>query len=343
MARDGEDAHEPRFVHVAVQLHRAHRPVEHERALKRGALGVHSACVRAVTLALEDRDGAVAAADDEAVAVVGPAADEHVHAVAPHHRRRVQHLVLHVDGREVGGAAPGEEVRGVGREGEGGEVAHLVAEGAVLGGERARRWVEDPVCQLPLAARRQLEGGGQPPLCVERAPAPARAKRHVGDFVSRDDAAAVHVPHDELFVLAHREQEPPAMREVAECDAYIVLLKPVFLCALGQAAIDALRVLPDNDVGLLAVLAGREEAAVLRQVDARHLVIVPTQEDLVVRVLQLRDHNASAEDVDDRRAVGMHVQRVRRLRVEADGVFEIHWRGWSTPGSGAAAVKTHRL
>ena len=105
-----------------------------------------------------------------------------------------------------------------------------------------------------------------------------------------------------------------------------MLLQPVELPARGRLGFvgGAGQILPNDHVSVIPRLPARNQRSAARHVQACDQVVVPAQKRLVVRVLELRDDDAAAEDVDDRFAVRMHVQRLRRVPVEADRVLELH-------------------
>ena len=213
--------------------------------------------------------------------------------------------------REVARGRGGVEVVARRREGQPREAAHLVAQVDLLVAHAAAGRVERPDLQRALAARRDQVLGRVAPLnaLLPAAPAHARGRLHVRPV--GDDAAVGQVPHHHLVVAldAHGEHEALVLRDRDVHDAVVVLLHPVD--ELARLPV------PHDHVGVVARLRRDEVTPAPRHGQARDQVVVPTQEGLLVRVIDVADHHTRARRVGHLVPVGVHMQRRARAAAEA--------------------------
>jgi len=81
-------------------------------------------------------------------------------------------------------------------------------------------------------------------------------------------------------------------------------------------------VVPDYDVGVVALLAGGYQVALVREGEASNCIVVGSQEVLAMRVIQVAAHDAAPGDAHVVNRVRVQEDRVGDLAAEADGVVK---------------------
>ena len=132
-----------------------------------------------------------------------------------------------------------------------------------------------------------------------------------------NDVTVGHVPDEHLAVegVSRRQKQLIVVGERKILNLVVMLRQPVNGLLLSKV--------PDNNVGVLSALTRCKQLAIVGDLEASDGVVMGGQEVLVVRVLNVSDHDAAADDKKVFASARVQMNRVDDGAGEADRVIKL--------------------